>query len=170
MPLFACWCQQCIFAGRSGGSQLVSLGSRYYLFPPQQHRDSFLSIMVHMRTGDYSRAAPGTAVAQPLSNFVEVESFCKSCCYSRVGCGTKYSVYQPPVPSITEILAAAAASDCPSSTCSQQTSPRPQRDKRVCSFSRPLFPMSATDVTLGLPHYQKISGRMAEEAQHKLCD
>jgi hypothetical protein len=36
-----------------------------------------------------------------------------------VRCSATYSVYQPPVPSITEVLAAAAASDCPGSTYPQ---------------------------------------------------
>jgi hypothetical protein len=37
-----------------------------------------------------------------------------------VRCSTTYSVYQPPVPSMIEVLAAAAASDCPGSTYSKQ--------------------------------------------------
>jgi hypothetical protein len=36
-----------------------------------------------------------------------------------VRCSVKYSVYQPPAPSMTEVLAAAAASNRPDSSCSQ---------------------------------------------------
>jgi hypothetical protein len=36
-----------------------------------------------------------------------------------VRCSVKYSVYQSPAPSTTEVLAAAAASDFPDSSCTQ---------------------------------------------------
>jgi hypothetical protein len=49
-------------------------------------------------------------------------------------CSVKYSVYWPPAPSTTEALAAAAASDCLGSTCSQQKAvagETPNRDSRA---------------------------------------
>jgi hypothetical protein len=58
---------------------------------------------------------PGCTRAHNLLECVDV----RVNCHSRVSCSAKYYVYQPPVPSITEVLAAAAASDCPGSTCSQ---------------------------------------------------
>ena len=79
-------------------------------------------------------------------------------------CSAKYSFYQPSVPSITEVLAAPAASDCPDSSCSQYPYAQAYRYWDYMTDSPKQFLEKCN------PYYEKLLANQPEPAADAMDD